>query len=153
MTASARVVAVLTMGDSIANQGTSRASLVLAADDSPKLAAFYGRLLGCPPRAGLGPNHWRLALPNGGELEIYTPSRARPLPRQIGRLSLCLQQDGTAGQGALFQLDRWIEIGLEAGALLEQPARVEPFGAEAWLRDPEGNRLLLLVRDGLGKSA
>jgi hypothetical protein len=25
------------------------------------------------------------------------------------------------------------------------PPRQEPFGAEAWLLDPEGNRLLLLV--------
>ncbi len=31
------------------------------------------------------------------------------------------------------------------GATLLDPPRGEPFGAEAWLLDPEGNRLLLLV--------
>ena len=141
------------MGETIANGGTSQASLVLAADDSPRLAAFYGRLLGCPPRAGLGPSHWRLTLPNGSELEIYTPSRARPLPRQIGRLSLCLHQEGKADPGPHCQLQRWVDLALAAGAWLEQEPRLEPFGAEAWLWDPEGNRLLLLIRHGSGQAS
>jgi hypothetical protein len=123
----------------------SGASLVLAADDSPKLAAFYGCLLACRPVPGFNSSHWRLPLPGGAELEIYSPSRARPLPRQTGRLSLCLQQDGT-GQSPHAQLQRWIALAISAGAILEAPPRLEPFGAEAWLLDPEGNRLLLLVR-------
>jgi hypothetical protein len=32
------------------------------------------------------------------------------------------------------------------GATPLEGARLEPFGAEAWLLDPEGNRLLLLVQ-------
>jgi hypothetical protein len=120
-------------------------SLVLAADDSPSLAAFYGTLLGCQPEAGFSASHWRLAWPAGGLLEIYQPSQARPLPRQIGRLSLCLQRDRTDAQ-PLAQLQAWIDSTLAAGATLEQPPRLEPFGAEAWLLDPERNRLLLIVR-------
>ena len=57
--------------------------------------------------APMGPAHCtvrgRVPWPAGGWLEVYSPSRSRPQPRQ------------------------------------------EPFGAEAWLLDPEGNRLLLLV--------
>ncbi len=34
---------------------------------------------------------------------------------------------------------------LGLGASMEDQPRQEPFGAEAWLLDPEGNRLLLLV--------
>jgi len=128
------------------NQVTShQASLVLAADHSRSLAAFYGSLLGCQPQAGFSASHWRLAWPAGGLLEIYEPSQARPLPRQVGRLSLCLQQDGS-DEPPLVRLQAWIDSALAAGAILEQPPRLEPFGAEAWLRDPEGNRLLLLVR-------
>ena len=37
------------------------------------------------------------------------------------------------------------EEALGLGASVEDPPRQEPFGAEAWLLDPEGNRLLLLV--------
>jgi hypothetical protein len=123
----------------------TQASVVLAADDSRRLAAFYGTLLGCPPEPGFSASHWRLPWPGGGRLEIYGPSRARPLPRQIGRLSLCLQKD-CADERPLELLQGWIDSLLAAGASLEQPPRVEPFGAEAWLLDPEGNRLLLWVR-------
>jgi hypothetical protein len=42
-------------------------------------------------------------------------------------------------------LHAWIAMALELGASVEDPPRQEPFGAEAWLLDPEGNRLLLLV--------
>ena len=123
----------------------SQASLVLAADDSRRLAAFYGTLLGCPPAAGFSARHWRLPWPGGGLLEIYEPSQSRPRPRQIGRLSLCLQRDCPDNQPQEL-LENWIDALLAAGARLEQPPRQEPFGAEAWLLDPEGNRLLLLVR-------
>jgi len=123
----------------------NQASLVLAADNSPSLAAFYGTLLGCQPQAGFSASHWRLAWPGGGLLEIYQPSQARPLPRQIGRLSLCLQRD-CPDERPLELLQNWIDSLLAAGATMEQALRQEPFGAEAWLLDPEGNRLLLLVR-------
>lgn len=123
----------------------SQASLVLAADDSRRLAAFYGALLGCPPEAGFSARHWRLPWPGGGLLEIYEPSQSRPLPRQIGRLSLCLQRESPDNQPQEL-LENWIDALLAAGARLEQAPRQEPFGAEAWLLDPEGNRLLLLVR-------
>ena len=42
-------------------------------------------------------------------------------------------------------LHTWLEAALELGASVGDPPRQEPFGAEAWLLDPEGNRLLLLV--------
>ncbi len=42
-------------------------------------------------------------------------------------------------------LQAWISTALELGGTVDDPPRQEPFGAEAWLLDPEGNRLLLLV--------
>jgi hypothetical protein len=50
-----------------------------------------------------------------------------------------------AALGALAVLQVWISTALDLGATSEDPPRQEPFGAEAWLLDPEGNRLLLLV--------
>ena len=38
-----------------------------------------------------------------------------------------------------------MEQALELGASVKDLPRQEPFGAEAWLLDPEGNRLLRLV--------
>jgi len=127
--------------------GAITSSLVLAADDPAGLAQFYGALLQVEPQPGLGSTHWRLSWPAGGWLEVYAPSRSRPQPRQPGRLALCLQQKADA-TGALPTLQAWIRQALELGASLGDPPRQEPFGAEAWLLDPEGNRLLLLVLPG-----
>jgi hypothetical protein len=65
-------------------------------------------------------------------------------PRQQGRLALCLQRQAD-GTGAVALRNGWITAALNLGASLQEPSRQESFGAEAWLLDPEGNRLLLLV--------
>jgi Glyoxalase-like domain len=121
-----------------------KGSIVLAADDPATLARFYGALLAVEPQPGLSHRHWRLPWPAGGWLELYAPSRHRPQPRQQGRLALCLQRQAE-GHSAFAVLNTWVETALALGAALQDPARTEPFGAEAWLLDPEGNRLLLLV--------
>jgi hypothetical protein len=59
-------------------------------------------------------------------------------------LALCLQRKADA-TGALAVLHAWIGTALELGASVGDPPRQESFGAEAWLLDPEDNRLLLLV--------
>jgi len=119
-------------------------SVVLAADDPAALAQFYGDLLDVVPHPGLTAAHWRVPWPAGGWLELYVPSRNRPQPRRQGRLALCLQRQAD-GPGALALLQAWISTALDLGATSVDPPRQESFGAEAWLLDPEGNRLLLLV--------
>lgn len=119
-------------------------SIVLAAEDPAALAAFYGRLLASPPQVGLNDRHWRLPWPGGGVLEIYAPSRSRPQRRQRGRLALCLQRTAAAGW-ALALVEGWAAEACRHGAERAEAARQEAFGAEAWLLDPEGNGLLLLV--------
>jgi hypothetical protein len=124
--------------------GAITSSLVLAAEDPAALARFYGALLHVEPQPGLSDSHWRVAWPGGGWLEVYAPSRSRPQPQQPGRLALCLQRKAEA-TGALAVLHTWMDEALKLGASVDDPPRQEPFGAEAWLLDPEGNRLLLLV--------
>ncbi|MDM7954159.1 MAG: VOC family protein [Cyanobium sp. CZS 25K] len=130
--------------EATATAGSFTGSLALAADDPAALARFYGALLDVEPQPGLSSTHWRVPWPAGGWLEMYVPSRSRPQPRQPGRLALCLQRKADAA-GALAVLHAWMEEALELGASVNDPPRQEPFGAEAWLLDPEGNRLLLLV--------
>jgi hypothetical protein len=119
-------------------------SIVLAADDPAALASFYGGLVGVEAQRGLSERHWRLPWPAGGFLEIYAPSRSRPLPRQCGRLAPCLQRRA-AGADPMALLEDWVQEATTLGASCPDALRREAFGAEAWLLDPEGNRLLLLV--------
>ncbi|WP_216904146.1 VOC family protein [Synechococcus sp. CCY 9618] len=124
-----------------------RRSLVLAADDPAGLARFYGALLETAPQAGFSASHWRLPWPGEGLLEIYAPSRSRPRPRGEGRLGLCLSRSA-GGFPPLEVLNAWLDGVLALGATAVEPPRQESFGAESWLADPEGNRLLLLVSAG-----
>jgi hypothetical protein len=119
-------------------------SIVLAADDPVALASFYGALLEVEPQPGLSASHWRVPWPAGGWLEVYAPSQSRPQARQQGRLALCLQRTA-AGADPIGALEDWIGETARLGATVFDPPRQESFGAEAWLLDPEGNRLLLLV--------
>ncbi|MEX1324014.1 MAG: VOC family protein [Synechococcaceae cyanobacterium] len=119
-------------------------SIVLAADQPAQLARFYGALLDVEPQQGVSASHWRVRWPAGGWLEVYAPSRSRPQAGQQGRLALCLQRQAD-GTGAVAVLNVWITAALGLGASLQEPPRQDSFGAEAWLLDPEGNRLLLLV--------
>ncbi len=57
---------------------------------------------------------------------------------------LCLQRRKEATV-ALAVLPAWICTAQVLGASAGDPPRQKSFGAEAWLLDPEGNRLLLLV--------
>jgi len=51
----------------------------------------------------------------------------------------------TSAEATLALLNISITTALDLGSSEQDPPRQEPFGAEAWLLNPEENRLLLLV--------
>ena len=118
-------------------------SWVLAAREPQQLARFYADLLNRDLEPGLSPHHWRLLLPGGALLEIYRPSRQRPFPEQGRALAPCLKWP--ADPDPLTVLRRWVDRAMQLGASVAEPPRRESFGAEAWMLDPEGNALLMLV--------
>ena len=125
-------------------------SLVLAADNPSAPARFYAALLAVEPVQGFGASHWLVPWPAGGFLEIYAPSQSRPQAKQPGRLATCLQRSVACGnnpEAAMALLQAWLASAIGLGASLKDGPRQEAFGVEAWLLDPEANRLLLLVQN------
>ena len=61
-------------------------------------------------------------------------------------LAPCLQRQVDADP--LAALTTWQEQVVALGGRSTEPARLEPFGAECWMEDPEGQRFLLLVLPG-----
>jgi hypothetical protein len=45
----------------------------------------------------------------------------------------------------LIELDYHVSHAIGLGASVVEPARLEPFGAECWMNDPEGNAFLMLI--------
>ena len=118
-------------------------SWVLAARDPQRLAAFYAGLLQTEARKGLAEHHWIVPLPEGGSLQIYTPSRRRPWPASGAVLAPCLQR--VTSHNSLEDLRSWRDGVIALGGSSTEEPRQESFGAECWLKDPEGQRFLLLV--------
>ena len=118
-------------------------SWVLAAEDSLHLARFYSELFQATLMPGLAQHHCIVQFSDGTRLEIYRPSSKRPFPVRGRALAPCLRL--TPSQDPLPELQRLVSSALQRGGSLLEDARVEPFGAEAWIHDPEGNALLLLV--------
>ena len=127
------------------NMSAEKASLswVLAANNPQSLAEFYAKALECSCRAGLSDQHWMVSLPTGGTLQIYCPSRQRPWPVRGAALSPCFQRIGTDHPET--ELGRWIQQLETLGARRREAARLESFGAECWMEDPEGQPFLTLV--------
>ena len=55
-------------------------------------------------------------------------------------------------QAPLPELERLLSSALQCGGSILEDVRLEPFGAEAWIHDPEGNALLLLAPLAFGAS-
>jgi hypothetical protein len=45
----------------------------------------------------------------------------------------------------LIELEHHVSHALSLGASVVEPARLEPFGAECWMNDPEDNAFLVLI--------
>ena len=118
-------------------------SWVLAAEDSARLARFYSELFQATLKAGVAEHHCIVQFSDGTQLEIYQPSRRRPFPARGRALSPCLRL--SPSQEPLPELQRLLSNALQRGGSLLEEERLEPFGAEAWIHDPEGNALLLLA--------
>ncbi|MEC8441848.1 MAG: VOC family protein [Cyanobacteriota bacterium] len=117
-------------------------SWVLAAHDPNQLAGFYAALFGVEQHQGFSASHRYLDLEGALRLEIYRPSSRRPFPARGRCLAPCLRL--SPDPQPLDQLMRQLPAWLAIGATVVEPARLEPFGAEVWLGDPEGNPVLVM---------
>ena len=117
--------------------------LAIASNQPHKLSEFYafatnGEL--CP---GENEEHWRVTHENGMSVHLYKPSKNRPLPSSGSSAILCLSKGPT--QDPLLSIREWLATLVSVGAIVDQQPRVESFGAESWLKDPEGNYFLIFV--------
>ena len=118
-------------------------SLVLAARAPKKLAQFYAQVLEVKQSMGFTEDHWLVLHPNGMKLHIFNPSHKSPLNKTPGNFGLCIH--GKPQLQPLSTIEKRILELVSMGARPIGEAKLESFGAEIWMMDPEDNHFLLLI--------
>ncbi len=121
------------------------AKLVLASLRPSVLAQFYAYAMDSEIKPGLNNSHFLVVNTEGFEIQIYKPSQYRSWPKRGRALSLSLQ--ALPSNQPVLTLNDWVRNLKSKGAKLITEVRLEFFGAEAWVADPEGNAFLLVVPD------
>tara|TARA_Y100001968_G_C19222448_1_gene650403 strand:- start:463 stop:849 length:387 start_codon:yes stop_codon:yes gene_type:complete len=118
-------------------------SFVIAADFPKEMAQFYSSLTKGELRIGFTNQDFNVLLPNGSKIYIYKPSSKKQFPKRGNVMSLCLNSE--ANDNPLEYLTKWINKLVKCGASVSVRPKLEDFGAESWMKDPEGNSFLVFV--------
>ncbi len=121
----------------------SRINCILASKNPEKLAIFYSRLMEAEIEAGFNKKHILIIKDGRKILQIFCPSDRRPWPTRGKALSICIESE--AKNEPIKKMVSWLEKITNSGAKIYTKPEIKDFGVEAWITDPEGNYLLLLV--------
>ena len=122
---------------------TIQLGLVIASKHPKKLSEFYAFATNGEIRPGKSELHWRIVHKNGMTIHLYKPSLNRPCPEKGRASSLCLEQPPSLKP--LLSIEDWAGTLILRGAKSVQSPKLESFGAEIWMMDPEDNHFLLLI--------
>ncbi len=118
-------------------------SVILASRSPKELAEFYAIAINAKACQGENIDHWSVAYGNGLRIQFYKPSKNQSLLIKGRGCSLCIE--GNPSDSPLSDIRKWSLFLASRGATLLEKAKLESFGAEVWMEDPEGNNFLLLI--------
>ena len=119
-------------------------SILISSSDPAKLARFYSLVMNTSLCNGLNENHYEIKCQSNIPISFYKPSRLIDGSKiRLNALSICFQRKSS--KEPLIEIQKWIEELISYGAqLLEGPIE-DFFGAEASIRDLDGNTFVILV--------
>ena len=120
-----------------------RLSLAIYSVNPKKLAEFYAFATNGKLKPGKNQKHWEVVVGGGLKIHLYKPSQNEPTLKKGRVVSLCLEKEPS--QKPLSIINEWAEILVCQGAKISLEPKVEPFGTEAWMTDPEENDFLIFV--------
>ncbi len=118
-------------------------SLLIASHHPQKLSKFYAFATCGELQPGINNDHYLIIHRTGMNIQIYRPSLGRPWPKRGKAAALCLQQKSSINP--LLSVNEWVERLISRGAGVVERPRLELFGAESWMIDPEGNYFVIFV--------
>ena len=122
----------------------TKASLLIPSDEPQELARFYSLLFETSYCQGFTSKDFLIKNDFSLPIQIFKPSKDRASNcNYLRSIAICFQRK--ACLSPLTVLEDWIQEIIALGAELIEGPRLEPFGAEAWMSDVEGNKILIFV--------
>ena len=118
-------------------------SWALESLEPKKLAKFYAFVINAEARPFPNGDQCWFVQADTVRIEIYRPSLKRSFPARGRGFSLCLRRRSTSDP--IKFIKNWSSELQARGAVIIENVRIESFGAECWLADPEGNQFLIVV--------
>ena len=118
-------------------------NFVIASKDPKGLSNFYGKINSDKVIKGFNSNHYFISLSNRSKIDFFRPGKNYEWTNKGNSASLCFE--GKPSIEPLKAIQTWSMELLELGGNVKSSPRLEEFGAELWMLDPEGNHFLILV--------
>ena len=118
-------------------------NFVIASKDPKGLSNFYGKINSDKVIKGFNSTHYFISLSNRSKIDFYRPGTDYEWKNRGNSASLSFE--GKSSIQPLKAIEIWSLELLESGAKVKSSPRLEEFGAELWMIDPQGNHFLILV--------
>tara|TARA_B100000214_G_scaffold338066_1_gene283006 strand:- start:167 stop:580 length:414 start_codon:yes stop_codon:yes gene_type:complete len=116
---------------------------VIASENPKELSDFYSKINSDKANKGLNSTHYFISLGDRSKIHFYRPSEKNDLQRKGNSVSLCFQCEPS--DDPLKIIGNWTSEILKIGGSPIGDPKLENFGSEQWMLDPEGNQFLILV--------
>ncbi len=117
--------------------------VVIAAKNPKQLADFYARVINGEVIIGEKGVHYCVLNESGTQIQLYRPSRNFENQPKSKALSFCIESKQS--EEPLREIDNWLKKMISYGAIEIEKPSMKNFGAEVWLKDPDGNYFLIVV--------
>ena len=118
-------------------------NFVIAPENPRELSEFYSRINSDKANKGLNSNQYFISLSDRSKKHFYIPNENNELQRKGNSVSLCFQCEPS--EDPLKIIEKWKSEILKIGDSPMGNPKLENFGSEQWMFDPEGNQFLILV--------
>ena len=118
-------------------------NFVIASKNPKELSDFYSKINSDKANKGLNSTHYFISLSDRSKIHFYKPNENHELQWKGNSVSLCFQDEPS--EDPLKIIERWTSEILKIGGSPVGNPKLENFGSEQWMFDPEGNQFLILV--------
>tara|TARA_Y100001968_G_C19261479_1_gene669498 strand:- start:270 stop:656 length:387 start_codon:yes stop_codon:yes gene_type:complete len=118
-------------------------NFIIASKYPKELANFYSKVNQNEVLKGFNDFHYLLPMGRGFYIQFYRPSKIENWPIQGRSVAICFQEKPSPAP--MKKIEDWRANLIKLGAKTFSDPKIEFFGVEAWMNDPEGNAFLIVV--------